>query len=113
MNRELKTREELKAGTLQSNSGLSASVKHKILLCKPPLDHNRAVDAQNKAEQAVRLHDNSTLLGFKHMVAPISKIARQGDPSVHNPPIPGDVQKLLGRIHASSKMAPDLHMVIR
>ena len=59
------------------------------------------------------MHDNGTLLGFKRMVAPVSETAREGDPSIFNTPLPRDVQELLGRIDASSKMAPNLHMVIR
>ena len=87
--------------------------KHKMLLCKPSLDNNRAMVAQIKAKQRTCLPNHSPLLGFKRMVAPVSETARQGDPSLLNTPIPRDVQELLGRIDASSKMAPSLHMVIR
>ena len=60
-----------------------------------------------------RLHDHSTLLGFKCMVAPNNQTASEGHPQFHNTPISRNVQELLGRVNATSKVAPDLHMVIR
>ncbi len=57
-------------------------------------------------------HDNP-LLGFKRMVAPTAQTAKEGHPSIPHTPLSGDVQKLLGSIHATSKVAPDLHNIIR
>ena len=47
------------------------------------------------------------------MVAPTNQTASQGDPCFSNPPLSRDVQELLGRINASSQMAPDLHNIVR
>ena len=76
------------------------------MLCKPTLDRNWQMDAQVKRTKGFGMHDNCALLGFKRMVAPVSEIARKGDPSIFNTPLPRDVQKLLGKIDVSSKMAP-------
>ena len=78
-----------------------------------PLANHILIVAQTKRKQAFNMHDDSTVLGFKCMVAPTGETAHKGGPSIHNTPISGDVQQLLGRIHASSQMAPSLHMVIR
>ena len=83
------------------------------LLCKPPMVNNWQMAAQIKGKQGANLHDDNTLLGFSLMVAPTSKTASQGGPSLSNPPISGDVQKLLGRIYATSQVAPDLCNLIR
>ena len=85
----------------------------KLLLCKPPLVSNWQMAAQTKGKQAFNLHDDHTLLGFSTMVAPTNQTARQGDPCFPNPPLSRDVQELLGRVHASSQMAPDLHNIFR
>ena len=69
--------------------------------------------AQIKGKQAFELHDDSTLLGFKFLVAPTSENANKGNPSLSHTPLSRDVQELLGRVNATSQMAPDLCMVIR
>jgi hypothetical protein len=54
-----------------------------------------------------------SLLGFSHLVAPNSKTARDAKPLHHRPPVSGDVSQLLGGSHATPKVAPPLHLVIR
>ena len=46
-------------------------------------------------------------------MAPTSKTARAWHPSSFNTPLPRKVPKLPGGIHASAKMAPSLHSVVR
>ena len=74
---------------------------------------NWQMAAQTKGKPKVNLHDDNTLLGFSTMVAPTNQTASQGDPCFSNTPLPRDVQQLLGRMNASSQMAPDLHNLIR
>ena len=87
--------------------------QHKLLLCKSPLVRNWQVAAQTKRKQAFNLHDDNSLLGFSTMVAPTNQTASQGNPCFSNPPLSRDVQEFLGRINASSQMAPDLHNIVR
>ena len=69
--------------------------------------------AQTERKKASEMHDTCPLLGFKCMVAPVSETACEGDPSIPHTPLSRDVQELLGRINASSQVAPSLCMVIR
>ena len=87
--------------------------KNQFLLCQPPLVSNRQVVASPEGTQACNLHDDNPLLGFSCMVAPTNQTSGQGDQSISNPPIPGNVQELLGRTYATSQVAPDLHNIIR
>jgi len=84
-----------------------------MLLCQPPLVHNKQMVTSFERKPPLRVYDHSALLGFKCMVAPTNQTASEGHPQFHNTPIPRDVQELLGRVNATSKVAPDLHMVIR
>jgi hypothetical protein len=79
----------------------------------PPLENYKQVATQTKGKQTSNMYDDCTPLGFKFMVAPTNENASKGHPSFCNTPISGDVQKLLGRINATSKMAPSLPAVIR
>ena len=87
--------------------------QNNLLLCKPPMENNWQMAAQIKGKPPYNMHDDSTPLGFKCMVAPTIETARQGDPSFSDTPLSGDVQKLLGRVNATSQMAPSLSVVIR
>ena len=69
--------------------------------------------AQIKGKQTHQMHANSPILGFKCMVARNSENARQGDPKFCNTPLSWGVQKLLGRTHALSTLAPSLSNCIR
>ena len=83
------------------------------MLCKPPMENNKSMATQIKGKQAHQVHVNSPILGFKCMVAPNSENARKGDPKFSNIPFSRDVQKLLGRVHALSTLAPSLSNCIR
>ena len=87
--------------------------KHKALLCKPTMDHNKQMAPLVTTKQTSRMSHDNPLLGFKRVVDPTSQTAKEGHPSLHHTPISGDVQKLLGSIHATSKVAPDLYDIIR
>ena len=78
------------------------------LLCKPSLEGYKSMVAKIKGKQAPKVHAHSPILGFKCMVAPTSETARQGDPRFFNQTFSWDVQKLLGRVHALSTLAPSL-----
>ena len=69
--------------------------------------------AQTKGKSKSNVHDDNALLGFSTMVAPTNQTASQGDPRFSNTPLSRAVQQLLGRINASSQMAPDLHNIVR
>ena len=84
-----------------------------MLLCKPPLVHNRQMASQTKRKQTFSVPNDHSLLGFSLMVAPTSKTASAGDSRISNPPLQGDVQKLLRRIYATFQVAPDLCSLIR
>ena len=102
--------------TLASNGSRCSEVppkRHSLLLCKPSMVSDRQVAPQAQGAPSRNLHDDHTLLGFSCMVAPTNQTAVEGDPCFSHPPISRDVQELLGRIYASSQMAPDLHNVIR
>ena len=66
-----------------------------------------------KRKQTLNLPAHNPLLGFKFMVAPTSENAKKGLSGPTNTPLPGDVQQFLGRINASSSLAPSLHSTIR
>ena len=83
------------------------------LLRQPPLESNFQLASQIKGKPPPDMHDGSTLLGFQYMVAPTSQTARQGDTSIFNIPLTGDVHELLARMYASAKVAPSLHDTIR
>ena len=83
------------------------------LLCKSPMENNQPMAAQITRKQTPQMHANSPILGFKCMVAPNSENARKGDPQFFNKTVSGHVQKLLGRIHALSTLAPSLSNCIR
>ena len=105
-----------KVPSLASPGGRCPTVpprQNRLLLCKPPLVGNWKMAAQIKGKPQVNLHDDNALLGFSTMVAPTNQTASQGEPSLSNPPLSGDVQQLLGRINAGSQMAPDLHNLVR
>jgi hypothetical protein len=87
--------------------------KLQSMLCKPPLESHWPMATQTKRKQAPAMHANSPILGFKSMVAPNSETARQGDPKFSDKTISWDVQKLLGRVHALSTLAPRLYDCIR
>ena len=69
--------------------------------------------SQTKRTQKLSVPHDHSLLGFSLMVAPTSKTASEGDSRISNPPLQGDVQQLLGRIYATSQVAPDLCSLIR
>ena len=69
--------------------------------------------AQAKRKQACNMHDGGPILGFKFMVAPTNENACKAHPSFFGTPLLGHVQELLGRMHATAKMAPFLPSVIR
>ena len=77
------------------------------------MENNWQVAAPPEAKSSRRVHDDNPLLGFQCMVAPTVETARQGHTGIHNTPLSGDVQKLLGRIYATAKVAPSLHDTIR
>jgi hypothetical protein len=87
--------------------------KSKALLCKPPMVSNRQMAKQVDGQQRYNMHDDSTILGFKFMVAPTNQNACKGNPHVSNTPLSGDVQELLGKIYATSQVAPNLHDCVR
>jgi hypothetical protein len=87
--------------------------KLQSMLCKPPLESHWPMATQTKRKQAPAMYVNSPILGFKSMVAPNSETARQGDPKFSDKTISWDVQKLLGRVHALSTLAPRLSDCIR
>ena len=87
--------------------------KDQELLCKPPLENNQPLAAQIAPKQPPAVHVGGPLLGFKCMVAPTSQTACQGDPKFSHSPISRDVQELLGRVHATSKVAPSLSNCVR
>ena len=78
-----------------------------------PLENNFQLAPSVAFKPAPNVHDDNPLLGFKRMVAPTVETARQGHTGVPHTPLSGDVQKLLGRIHASAEVAPNLHDIIR
>ena len=78
-----------------------------------PLESHKPMASQIKGKQTCAMFDDRSLLGFKSMVAPTSETASQGYPCPYNTPIPRDVQQLLGRIHASTSLAPSLCDIIR
>jgi hypothetical protein len=59
------------------------------------------------------MFDGSPLLGFRHMVAPINKTPSSKKPLSSNCTGVGDVPKLPRDIDAASKVAPNLHIVLR
>ena len=83
------------------------------LLCQPPLENNFHVATQASREQAPRLPHGGSLLGFQCLVAPTCEAARATQPSVRDTAILGDVQELLGRIHATAQVAPTLCATVR
>ena len=87
--------------------------KYRTLLCEPSLENNFTVDASPTGKQKCDMHADNPPVGFKCMVAPTSKNASEGNPHNKNSPVLGHVQKLLGRIHATTPLAPNLHDCIR
>ena len=83
------------------------------LLCQSSLENYKQVAKQIKGKQAFDMLNNNPILGFKCMVAPTNENAKKGVSSTLNTPISWDVQKLLGRINASTPLAPSLHSIIR
>ena len=106
----------LKAPPLAGTGGRCPEVplaKRSGLLCKSALENNWSLASQAKRKQTSEMHAHSPLLGFKCMVAPNSETARQGNPKFSDKTLSGDVQKLLGRVHALSTLAPSLSGCIR
>ena len=82
-------------------------------LCKPPLECNRQLDPKITPIPRAPMFDGSPLLGFRHMVAPINKTTSSKNPLPSNCTGVGDVPKLPRGLDASTKMAPNLHVVLR
>ena len=82
-------------------------------LCKPPMVGDCTVDSKTPPIPRGPMFDGSPLLGFRHMVAPINKNASPQIPLSSNCTGVGDVPKLPRDIHAASKMAPNLYVVLR
>ena len=82
-------------------------------LCKPPLECNRQLDPKITPIPRAPMFDGSPLLGFRHMVAPINKTTSSKNPLPSNCTGVGDVPKLPRELDASTKMAPNLHVVLR
>ena len=83
------------------------------LLCQPTLENNFQVATQATPKQTSKLPNGGPLLGFQCLVAPTCEAARTTQPSVRDTSLLGDVQELLGRIHATAQVAPDLCAIIR
>ena len=75
-------------------------------LCKPPLDNNCKMAAQTFGKSRDNVLNNSSLLGWNLVVAPINTITSEEISSNFGGPQVGNVLQLPGRGDASYEMAP-------
>ena len=90
----------VKAPTLAGSGGGCSEVpigRGWPLLCKPPLDPYPAVVVQTAAKPPSEVPHDYSLLGFRHMVAPLGKTALSGDSSHCSPPYGGMFRNCQGQ----------------
>ena len=103
-------------GTLGGSSSRCSTMspgQSRGFICQPPLVNNRQISDKIKNIPKCQNFDGAPLLGFSHMVAPINKAPSPKVPLPANSPNLGNVPKLPRDFHASTKVAPPLHTVLR
>ena len=82
------------------------------MLRKSPLENHPQVVGQALEKPPLKLFNGDPFVGFRTMVAPVSKTAKVWDPSSGSSPLPRHVLELYGRANASSSLAPSLHSFV-
>jgi hypothetical protein len=92
---------------------LALSLARGGLLCQPSVASHSSMAQPVEGTPSSHLHGSRPLLGFCNLVAPTSETARASESVSGHSTFSRDVSKLLGATHATPKVAPPLHNIIR